>query len=169
MPFGLTNAPATFQHLMESFLGDLHLQYSIIYLDDMIIFPKTPSEHLDRLEAVFAKIAEAGLRLKPKKCEFFKTRVEYLGHIISKNGIEMNPKKIEAIVKWPEPSTVTEVRSFLGFCNYYRKFMYKYAQIAKPLYKLVSGDNAKKKNSKIEWSLKCDISNRSRFVPTPQY
>ena len=121
MPFGLTNAPATFQHLMESCLGDLHLQYCLIYLDDIIIFSKTPSEHLDQLEVVLPKIAEAGLRPKQKKCEFFKTHVEYLGHIASKNGIEINPKKIEAIIKWPQPSTVTEVRSFLGFCNYYRK------------------------------------------------
>ena len=156
MPFRLTNASATFQHLMESCLGDLHLQYCIIYLDDIIIFSKTPSEHLDRLKAVFAKIVEAGLRLKPKKCEFFKTCVEYLGHIVSKNGIEMNPKIIKVIVKWPRSSTVTEVRSFLGFCNYYRMFIYQYAQVAKPLYKLVSWDNAKKNNSKIEWSRKCE-------------
>ena len=67
----------------------------------------------------------------------------------------MNPKKIEVIIKWHQPSTVTEVRSFLGFCNYYRKFMYQYAQVAKPLYKLVSRDNAKKTNSKIDWSPKC--------------
>ena len=73
MPFGLTNAPATFQRLMESCLGDLHFQYCIIYLDDIIIFSKMPSEHLDQLEAVLTKIDEAGLRLKPAKCEFFKT------------------------------------------------------------------------------------------------
>ena len=132
MPFGLTNAPATFQCLMESCSGDLYLQYCIIYLDDIIIFSKTCSEHLDRLKAVFAKITEAGLRLKPKKCEFFKTCVEYLGHIVSKNGIKINPKKIEAIIKWPQPRTVTEVRSFLGFCNYYKKFMYQYAKLLSP-------------------------------------
>ena len=120
MPFGLTDAPATFQQLMESCLGDLHLQYCIMYLDDIIIFLKTPSEYFDRLEAVFTKIAKAGLRLKPKKCKFFKTCVEYLGYIVSKNGIEMNLKKIKVIIKWPQPSTVTDVRSFLSFCNYYR-------------------------------------------------
>ena len=79
MPFGLFNAPATFQQLMESCLGDLHLQYCIIYLDDIIIFSKTLGEHLDQLEAVFAKIAEATFRLKWKKYEFFKTHVEYIG------------------------------------------------------------------------------------------
>ena len=86
MPFGLTNAPATFQRLMESCLGDLHLQYCIINLDDIIIFLKTPSEHLDRLEMVFTKIAEAALRLKPKKGEFFKTHVEC--HIVSKMALK---------------------------------------------------------------------------------
>ena len=79
MPFGLTNTPATFQRLMESCLGELHLQYCIIYLGDIIIFSETPKEHLHQLKLVFQKISEAGLKLKPSKCEFFKTRLEYLG------------------------------------------------------------------------------------------
>ena len=123
MPFGLTNAPATFQWLMESCLGDLHLQQCIIYLDDIIIFSKTPGEHLERLRAVFLKLGKAKLRLKPSKCEFFKERVEYLGHIVSKAGIETNPKKIQKVLDWPVPKTVTSLRGFLGLCNYYRKFI----------------------------------------------
>ena len=119
MPFGLTNAPATFQRLMESCLGDLHLKYCIIYLDDIIIFSKTPEDHIEQLRRVFQKIDEAGLLLKPSKCEFFKKRVEYLGHIVSKNCIKMNPKKIKDIINWPVPDTVTQLHSFLGFCNYY--------------------------------------------------
>ena len=152
MPFGLTNAPATFQRLMETCLGDLHLNWCIIYLDDVIVFSKTPKEHIERLEAVFRKISEAGLKLKPSKCEFFKSRIHYLGHIVSKNGIETDPKKIEAIKNWPVPRTVHDVRSFLGFTNYYRKFVYKYAHKARPLNKLISGENAKKKNRKVEWT-----------------
>ena len=93
MPFGLTNAPATFQCLMESCLGDYHLKYCIIYLDDVIIFSKTPEEHISRLCKVFQKLDEAGLHLKPNKCEFFKDRLEYLGHVVSSKGIETNPKK----------------------------------------------------------------------------
>ena len=151
MPFGLTNAPATFQRLMESCLSDLHLNWCIIYLDDVIVFSKTPEEHIARLEAVFKKISNAGLKLKPSKCEFFKKRIHYLGHIVSNKGIETDPKKIEAIVNWPGPRTVHEVRKFLGFTNYYRKFVYKYAQIARPLNKLISGKNAKKKHKKVEW------------------
>ena len=97
----------------------MHLKWCIIYLDNIIVFSKTPEEHIERLRGVFEKLATAGLRLKPSKCEFFKPRVTYLGHIVSKDGIETDPKKIEAIKKWPIPKTVMEVRSFLGFTNYY--------------------------------------------------
>ena len=82
---------------MESFLGDMHLKWVIIYLDDIIIFSKSPQEHIQRLRGVFQKLHEAGLKLKPQKCEFFKTRITYLGHIVSRDGIECDPKKIEAI------------------------------------------------------------------------
>ena len=92
MPFGFMNVPATFQRLMESCLGDLHLQYCIIYLDDIIVFSKTPGEHIKWLRSVFEKLDQAGLHLKPSKCEFFKIRVEYLGHIVSENGIETNAR-----------------------------------------------------------------------------
>ena len=133
MPFELTNAPATFQHLMESCLGDYHLKYCIIYLDDIIIFTKTQEEHIDRLSKVFQKLDEAGLRLKPSKYELFRDRLEYLGHVVSSRGIETSLKKIAAILNWPQPQNITQVRSFLGFCNYYRKFIRGYAQVAKPL------------------------------------
>ena len=139
MPFGLTNTPATFQRLMESCLGEMHLNWCIIYLDDVIVFSKTPVEHLIRLKGVFQKMREAGLKLKPSKCEFFKDRVAYLGHIVSKSGIETDPKKISDIKEWPQPKTVTDVRQFLGFTNYYRKFIKQYAQVANPLNKLISG------------------------------
>ena len=129
IPFGLKNAPATFQRLMETCLGDLHLNWFIIYLDDIIIFLK---EHLECLRGVFEKLAQTGLKLKPKKCEFFKTKLAYLGHIVSKDGIETDPKKIEAIRDWPRPCTVTDVRSFLGFTKHYRRFLKGYAQIAHP-------------------------------------
>ena len=112
MPFRLTNTPATFQRLMESCLGELHLQYCIIYLDDIIIFSKTPKEHLCHLRLVFKKISEAGLKLKPSKCEFFKTRLQYLGYIVSKQGIETNPKKVQVIWDWPWPTNITETCSF---------------------------------------------------------
>ena len=143
MPFGLTNAPATFQRLMESCLGDLHLNWCIIYLDDIIIFSKDPDEHITQLTGVFEKLARAGLKLKPSKCEFFKAKLKYLGHVVSQEGIATDPIKIEAILKWPQPRTVMDVRSFTGFTNYYRKFIKGYARIARPLHELTSGENAK--------------------------
>ena len=155
MSFGLTNTPATFQCLMESCLGDYHLKYCIIYLDDIIIFSKTPEEHIDRLSKVFQKLDEAGLRLKPSKCELFKGRLEYLGHVVSSRGIETSPKKIAAILNWPQPQNITQVRSFLGFCNYYRKFIRGYAQVAKPLYQLLMGEDIKEKTNGIKWTEQC--------------
>ena len=114
MPFGLTNAPATFQRLMESCLGTLHLNWCIIYLDDIIVFSRTPEEHLHRLKAVIIKLRAAGLKLKPTKCDQFKQQINYLGHVVSKEGVSTDPNKITAITEWPQPITVTEVRSFLA-------------------------------------------------------
>ena len=133
-------------------MGELHLNWCIIYLDDIIIHSRTPEEHLIRLEGIFQGLRAAGLKLKPSKCAFFRDRIAYLGHIVSKEGIEVDPSKITAIQKWPKPKTVTDVRSFLGFMNYYRKFMHQYAQISKPLNDLTSGENAKRKNKTVEWT-----------------
>ena len=130
MPFGLTNAPATFQHLMENCLGDLHLNWCIIYLDDIIVYSKTPEEHLERLKAVFQKISKVRLKLKPNKCKFFKSEITYLGHIVSNKGIATDPKKIRAIQLWPRPTMVMEVRKFTGLTNYYWKFIHGYANVA---------------------------------------
>ena len=98
MPFGLTNAQATFQYLMETCLGAMHLKWCIIYLDDIIVFfSKIPEEHIRRLRGVFEKLSAAGLRLKPSKCTFFKSRIAYLGHIVSKDGIETEKMKTTTI------------------------------------------------------------------------
>ena len=121
MPFALTNAPATFQWLMQSCLGKFHLHYYIIYLDDVNFFSKTLEEHVIRMRAVFKKLKQAGLKLKPSKCEFFRQKLTYLGHVVSKEGIQTDPKKVESICKWPIPTNVTEVRSFLGLTNYYQQ------------------------------------------------
>ena len=119
MPFRLTNAPATFQRLMETCLGDLNLHWCIIYLDDIVIFSKDLANHLERLEAVFWKLEEAGLKLKPFKCELFLWQHAYLGHMISAQEVATDEGKIEAIKHWPTPTNVTEIQSFLGFMGYY--------------------------------------------------
>ena len=137
MPFGLTNAPATFQRLMESCLGELHLNWCIIYLDDIIVFSRTPEEHIHRRRAVFEKLKAVDLKLKPSKCDFFKKEIKYLGHVVSEQGVSTDPDKIKAVTEWPEPTTVTEVRSFLGFVSYYRRFIPNFSKVAKPLNKLL--------------------------------
>ena len=149
MPFGLTNAPATFQRLMESCLGELHLNCHIIYLDDIIVFSRTPEEHIHRLKAVFEKLKAAGLKLKPSKCDFFKKEIKYLGHVVSEQGVSTDPDKIKAVTEWPQPTTVTEVRSFFGFVSYYRRFIPNFSKVAKPLNKLLQnleGTPSQKKN-----------------------
>ena len=109
MPFGLVNAPATYQRMMEDLFYGLHLDICFIYLDDLIIFSKTFEEHIERLDKVFARIRQEGLKLSPSKCEFMKSRVKYVGHIFSEAGIEPDPSKIEKVKNWPRPSTPEEV------------------------------------------------------------
>ena len=109
MPFGLTHAPATFQRLMETCLGDLNLHWCIIYLDDIVIFSKDLASHLERLKAVFLKLEEAGLKLKPSKCELFQRQLAYLGHVISAKGVATNEGEIKAIKNWPTLTNTTEV------------------------------------------------------------
>jgi hypothetical protein len=146
MPFGLCNAPATFQRVMERCMGDLNLRDCLIYLDDVIIFSTSFSEHLKRLDAVFTHLEEHNLKLKASKCEFFKSKVTYLGHVVSEKGIETDPDKIEAVKTWPVPSTVKEVRAFLGFVGYYRRFVKGFASIARPLNDLLVENEAQNPN-----------------------
>ena len=155
MPFGLTNTPATFQRLMETCLGDLNLHWCIIYLDDIVIFSKDLASHLERLEAVFWKLEEAGLKLKPSKCELFQRQLAYLGHVFSAKGVATNEGKIKAIKNWPTPTNVTEVRSFLGFAGYYCRFIPKFVQVAHPLHELTLGKNVGKKKAAIKWDSRC--------------
>ena len=109
MPSGLTNAPPIFQRLMETYLGDLNLHWCIIYLDDIVIFSKDPASHLKRLKAVFQKLEEAELKLKPSKCELFWWQLAYVGHVISAQGIATDEVKIEAIKNWSIPRNIMEV------------------------------------------------------------
>ena len=158
MPFGLTNALATFQHLMETCLGEIHLKWCIIYLDDIIVFSKILEEHIERLKGIFEKLAAAGLRLKLSKCEFLSRELLIWDTLFPKMASKQILKKIEAIKKWPVPKTVTEVQSFLGFKNYYHKFIPKYVQIARPINWLVSGENANKKKALVDWTEECQIA-----------
>ena len=152
IPFGLCNAPATFQRLMESVLRGLQFETCLVYQDDIIVVGKTFEEMIKNLSQVFDRLAEAGLKLKAKKCNLFASEVEYLGHVITEAGVATSKDKTQAIENWPVPRNVTEVRSFLGLCSYYRRFVPSFASLADPLHKLT------KKGNSFKWTEDCQRS-----------
>ena len=146
MPFGLCNSPATFQRLMQRCFGDEALQSLLIYLDDIIVYSASYEEHLQRLEMVFQRLQRHGLKLKFSKCDFFKTQVKYLGHlIVAGDGVKPDPGKIAVVKDWPVPTTVTDLRSFLGFTGFFRKFIHRYSSVTAPLLKYLTGTSRKGK------------------------
>ena len=148
MPFGLTGAPATFQRLMNSIMSDVLFNFLLVYLDDLLIYSRTFESHLEHLEQILQKLRDAGLKLNIEKCHILREEVSYLGHTISKEGIGCQTEKTEAIQKWPTPTTTKEVRSFLGFTGYYRRFVKHYARIAAPLNDLVNQNGGLKRKSR---------------------
>ena len=152
MPFGLCNALPTFQRLMQNCLGELNLTYCLIYLDDVIVFSKTPEEHLWRMHVFFDHLQEHGLKLKPSKCDVFKSKINYLAHHVSRKGVLPLKKNLESIAQYPPPDMYTKVKSFVGLVGHYRHFIKGFAKIAAPLYDLTSGDNKDKKSEHVDLS-----------------
>jgi hypothetical protein len=144
MPFGLTNAPATFQHVMNEIFKDYLDDFLLTYLDDLLIYSQTLDEHRKQVKKVLTRLRKYDLFAKPEKCEFEKKVVEYLGFIISEEGVRMDPKKVEAVLEWEEPRNVKEVQSFLGFANFYRRFIKEYSKVVSPLTDLLKKENQKK-------------------------
>ena len=138
MPFGLKTAPATFQRAMEVILAGLTFEICLCYLDDVIVFGKTLTEHNDRLKTVLTRFRDNNLRVKLAKCVFASPQVTYLGHCISQQGVSPDPTKLTAVTEIPLPSNIKEVRTFLGLTGYYRRFIPNYATVAQPLTKLTS-------------------------------
>lgn len=164
MPFGLCNAPSTFQRLMQRLFGEQHCQSLLLYLDDVVVFSSSISQHLERLEGVLSRLGQEGLKAKLEKCTFFKQEVGYLGHVISSAGVSTDPGKIEAVAQWRRPTQVAELRSFLGFTSYYRRFVEGFAKMAAPLHKLVAelaGTKARKgtrQDFAAAWTEACEQS-----------
>ena len=152
LPFGLCNAPATFERLMELILRGLLWERCLCYLDDVIVFGTSFENAMENLRIVVSRFRDANLKLKPSKCLLFQTEVLFLGHIVSKKGIQCDPKKVECVQNWPQPSNVTEVRSFLGMAGYYRRFIPSFSSIAKPLTHLT------RKRSKFVWDEACQLA-----------
>ena len=136
MPFGLCNAPATFERLMEAILRGLLWKRCMVYIDDIIVFGRSFPETLDNLQSVLQRLRDSQLKLKPAKCELFKTELLYLGFVISGSGVRPDPAKVQAVKDWFPPCNVSDIRSFLGFANYHRRFIKNYASIAAPLIRL---------------------------------
>src|SRR5438045_9624737 len=137
MPFGLCNAPATFQRMMFQVLAPLGWNMALVYLDDVIIFSKTLQAHCQHLDAVLQCLGDAGLRLKPKKCVFAARQVIYLGHLISEKGIQPDPGRVDQLAIYQRPTSIKELRSFLGFASYYRRFIQDFAGRADDLYSMI--------------------------------
>ena len=150
VPFGLAQAPAYFQLLMNKVLKGL--KFAMTYLEDIIIFSQDELQHLEHLEIVFSHLWEAGLKMKRSKCDFFKSEIHYLGHLISPEGISPLPNKLDSIRHMPVPNSLKEIKQFLGLTGYYRKFLPRCADISRPLTTLT------KKDVKFEWTSACQKS-----------
>ena len=135
MPMELTGTPHTFQSLIEHVLVGLTWNITVPFLADCIIFCKTPEEHIKRLQQVFQSFGDANLKIIPTKCAFFQKKFQFLGHVMSKNGLEADSEKIKAVQNFPVPQNQTDVKSFLGLCSYYRRYIKIFAMIARPLHK----------------------------------
>ena len=152
MSFGLTNAPAYFMNLMNKIFMEYLDKFVVVFLDDILIYSKTEEEHAEHLRLVLETLRKHQLYAKLSKCEFWLSEVAFLGHVVSVGGIFVDPEKIQSIVDSKAPTSVTEIRSFLGLAGYYRKFVEGFSSIAKPMTQLL------KKDKKFEWTQKCEES-----------
>ena len=152
LPFGLKNASNSYQMVMNEVFRGMTWKYLMVYIDDILIYSRNFEEHLTHLQNVFDRLKQANLKLHPQKCNFALEKIVYLGHILSKEGIAVDEKKIKAVTEWPIPKTVKDVRAFLGFCGYYRRFVKDFAKIAAPL------NNLLKKDTVFLWNAECQAA-----------
>ena len=148
LPFGLTNAPADFLRFINKTLAPFLDHFTSAYLDDILIHSDTMKEHTRHIHRVLERLNGAGLHLKPEKCEFHKMEVKYLGLIIGADGIKMDPSKVETVKAWPPPENLRDVRGFLGFANFYRRFVKGYSKVVEPLIRLT------RKGQPFKWETK---------------
>ncbi|WRX25692.1 Reverse transcriptase domain - like 10 [Theobroma cacao] len=152
MSFGITNAPATFMDLMNRVLKPYLDKLVVVFIDDILIYSKSGEEHEQHLKIMLQTLREHRLYVKFSKCEFWLGSIAFLGHVVSKDGVQVDPKKVEVVENWPRPTSVTEIRSFLGLASDYRRFVKDFSKIVTPLIKLTC------KDTKFEWSDACKDS-----------
>jgi hypothetical protein len=152
MSFGLTNAPAYFMNLMNKVFMDELDKFVVVFIDDILIYSKSMQEHEQHLRVVLEKLRAHKLYAKFSKCEFWLERVAFLGHILTAEGVAVDPEKVEAVSNWQRPTNVSEIRSFLGLAGYYRRFIEGFSKIARPMTELL------KKEKKFAWTENCERS-----------
>ena len=152
MSFGLTNAPAAFMDLMNRVFKPFLDKFIIVFIDDILVYSRSVEEHGVHLRVALQTLREKQLYAKFSKCEFWLEEVAFLGHVVSREGIHVDPSKVEALRNWPRPTTVTEIRSFLGLAGYYRRFVKDFSKVAMPMTRLT------RKDVKFEWTDACEQS-----------
>jgi hypothetical protein len=152
MSFGLTNAPAYFMYLMNKVFMEYLDRFVVVFIDDILVFSRTMEEHEEHLRLVLEKLRSNQLFAKFSKCEFWFTEVAFLRHIISAGGVSVDPGKVKDVLIWMPPTTVSEIRSFLGLAGYYHWFIKDFSKIAKPMTKLLE------KNKAFGWTKECQAS-----------
>jgi hypothetical protein len=150
VPFGLTNAPATFMCLMNNVLSKFLDKFVLVFIDDILIYSKNREEHEEHLRLVLQVLREHQLYAKFNKCDFFQKQIHYLGHVLSEEGVAVDPDKIRSIMEWPTPRDVSDIRSFMGLAGYYRRFIEGFSKIGCPITAL------QKKGTKFLWTQKCE-------------
>ena len=172
MPFGLRNAPAVFQRLMQQVVSSLNPEsgpdYVSVYLDDILVFSRSLEDHLEHLQRVISRLKDVGLKLNPAKCYFVRSELEYLGHLVTRNGLKTSPRLVEAVQEFPTPTNIQDVRRFLGLSSYYRRFIQNFARIARPLHQLTC------KGAPFAWSQECqtaflDLKSKLTTAPVLAY
>jgi hypothetical protein len=152
MSFGLTNAPAFFMNLMNKVFMEYLDKFVVVFIDDVLIYSRSDEEHEEHLRKVLDRLREHQLYAKFSKCEFWLRKVDFLGHVISAEGVAVDPAKVEAVLNWKQPKSVADIRSFLGLAGYYRRFIEDFSRIARPMTQLI------KKENKFVWSEACENS-----------
>lgn len=152
MPFGLTNAPVVFMALMNRIFAPYLDQFIVIFIDDILVYSKSTEEHADHLRALLQLLRVHQLYAKLEKCDFWLEQVAFLGHIITRDGLAVDPAKIEAVMNWKSPKTIAEIRSFLGLAGYYRRFVKDFSKVSAPITKLT------RKNIPFVWTDECEAN-----------
>jgi hypothetical protein len=142
MSFGLTNAPANFMYLMNKVLMEYFDKFVVVFIDDILIFSKAKEEHEKHLRLVLERLRSNKLYVKFSKCEFWLTKVAFLGHVISTGGVSVDPGKVRDVLNWMPPTTTSEIQSFLGLAGFYHRFIKDFSKIAKPIMKLLKKNKA---------------------------